>query len=404
VLTATADAVVNGVNIGRGAGNINTNTRVGVTALNANTTGTENSAFGLDSLRFNTEGINNSGFGVDSLRSNTTGNSNVAIGVRSLLNNINGSSNIALGFSAGRFIADGTTAITNTNASIFIGQGTRANADNQTNQIVIGTSAIGLGSNTTVIGNSSTTFGRWFGNLLVGTSTNAGYALDVNGSTRLRGVSNVGTTNALTVSNSDSINLFQVQDNGYIRIGNQGADAFRIYSTNSTADAEPSGFHLVLNSRSNSQTHTSTIGFVTINGVTGNATTGLQNGLLISKGFAPTSGNAIYNLMTIIPTINQTGGANGITRGLFINPNLTSAADWRGIEVTNGGAYINTTSVQVSAILQADSTTKGFLPPRMTTTQKNAIASPATGLVVYDNTLNKLSVFTGATWETVTSL
>jgi hypothetical protein len=40
----------------------------------------------------------------------------------------------------------------------------------------------------------------------------------------------------------------------------------------------------------------------------------------------------------------------------------------------------------------------------MTTTEKNAIASPATGLVVYDNTLNKLSVFTGVTWETVTSL
>lgn len=57
-----------------------------------------------------------------------------------------------------------------------------------------------------------------------------------------------------------------------------------------------------------------------------------------------------------------------------------------------------------SAILQADSTTKGFLPPRLTTTQKNAVSSPATGLVVYDTTLNKLSVFTGATWETVTSI
>jgi hypothetical protein len=40
----------------------------------------------------------------------------------------------------------------------------------------------------------------------------------------------------------------------------------------------------------------------------------------------------------------------------------------------------------------------------MTTTEKNAIASPATGLVVYDTTLNKLSVYTGATWETVTSV
>lgn len=55
------------------------------------------------------------------------------------------------------------------------------------------------------------------------------------------------------------------------------------------------------------------------------------------------------------------------------------------------------------AILQASSTTKGLLPPRMTTTQKSAIASPAEGLVVYDNTLHKLCVYTGSAWETITS-
>jgi hypothetical protein len=40
----------------------------------------------------------------------------------------------------------------------------------------------------------------------------------------------------------------------------------------------------------------------------------------------------------------------------------------------------------------------------MTTTQKNAIDSPETGLVVYDTTLNKLSVRGALTWETVTSV
>jgi hypothetical protein len=52
-----------------------------------------------------------------------------------------------------------------------------------------------------------------------------------------------------------------------------------------------------------------------------------------------------------------------------------------------------------SAILQADSTTKGFLPPRMTTTQKNAIATPAAGLVVYDTDTNKLCCYNGTTWN-----
>jgi hypothetical protein len=71
---------------------------------------------------------------------------------------------------------------------------------------------------------------------------------------------------------------------------------------------------------------------------------------------------------------------------------------------TTGNFAIGTTTDVASSILTVESTTRGFLPPRMTTTQKNAIASPATGLVVYDTTLNKLSVFTGLVWETVTSL
>ena len=51
-----------------------------------------------------------------------------------------------------------------------------------------------------------------------------------------------------------------------------------------------------------------------------------------------------------------------------------------------------------SAKLFVNSTTKGFLPPRMTTTQKNAIATPATGLMVYDTTLNLISVYNGTIW------
>jgi len=54
--------------------------------------------------------------------------------------------------------------------------------------------------------------------------------------------------------------------------------------------------------------------------------------------------------------------------------------------------------------MEVTSTTQGFLPPRMTTTQKNAIASPAAGLVVYDTTLNKLCVRTALAWEIITSL
>ena len=71
---------------------------------------------------------------------------------------------------------------------------------------------------------------------------------------------------------------------------------------------------------------------------------------------------------------------------------------------SSGSVLIGTTTPSVSAITQIDSTTQGFLPPRMTTTQKNAIASPVAGLIIYDSTLNKLCVRTTSAWEIITSI
>jgi len=59
----------------------------------------------------------------------------------------------------------------------------------------------------------------------------------------------------------------------------------------------------------------------------------------------------------------------------------------------------SSSAADASAMLDIRSTTRGFLPPRMTTTQKNAIASPAAGLVVYDSTTNKLCCYNGSTWN-----
>ncbi len=62
---------------------------------------------------------------------------------------------------------------------------------------------------------------------------------------------------------------------------------------------------------------------------------------------------------------------------------------------------IGTTSPNASSMLDIQSTTKGFLAPRMTTTQKNAISSPTTGLMVYDTDLGKFCYYTGSTWVTM---
>jgi hypothetical protein len=90
---------------------------------------------------------------------------------------------------------------------------------------------------------------------------------------------------------------------------------------------------------------------------------------------------------------------NRMTSGImqFYTHNGTSLATRLYISAT-GNILVNSTTENASAILQADSTTKGFLPPRMTTTQKNAIGTPAAGLQVYDSTLNQMSYYNGTTW------
>ena len=60
---------------------------------------------------------------------------------------------------------------------------------------------------------------------------------------------------------------------------------------------------------------------------------------------------------------------------------------------------IGGTTPATTALLDLQSTTQGFLPPRMTTTQRTAISSPAEGLIVYDLTTHKSYTYDGTTWQ-----
>lgn len=65
--------------------------------------------------------------------------------------------------------------------------------------------------------------------------------------------------------------------------------------------------------------------------------------------------------------------------------------------LVGGSAIIGNTTADSSAKLAVVSTTKGFLPPVMSTTQKNAITAAA-GLMVFDNVLNDVQFFNGTSW------
>jgi hypothetical protein len=146
----------NNVLIGLGAGSLITtgtnNTAIGSTSLQTTTTGNQNTAIGQNSLRLNVSSYNTA-LGYNSGAKISGGQQQVVIGYESLGNNTTGNFNIAIGSQAGRTTNVGD--LVSSSSSIFIGYNTKALADAQTNQIVIGDQAIGLGSNSVVLGNTS---------------------------------------------------------------------------------------------------------------------------------------------------------------------------------------------------------------------------------------------------------
>lgn len=179
----------------------------GVSALVSNTTGYRNVSFGAGSMQANTSGYENIAIGHLALTQNTTGYRNVTIGAISMYENTTGYSNIAFGYDAGRRISGGGANQTS-NTSIYIGEDTRSSANGNTNEVVIGHNAIGQGSNTVILGNSSITKTFLRGVTMVNTTTDNGVdELQVNGSISGIGMKQayVTKTGAYTATNDDYI-------------------------------------------------------------------------------------------------------------------------------------------------------------------------------------------------------
>ena len=68
---------------------------------------------------------------------------------------------------------------------------------------------------------------------------------------------------------------------------------------------------------------------------------------------------------------------------------------------STGSFGFNTMTPDASAVIDLTSTTKGFLPPRMTTTERDAISTPAEGLVIYNTTTQVLNFYNGSSWGAV---
>jgi len=69
----------------------------------------------------------------------------------------------------------------------------------------------------------------------------------------------------------------------------------------------------------------------------------------------------------------------------------------------NGSVGIGTSSPATSAALDITSSTKGLLPPRMGQSLRDQIASPATGLAIYNTDTDRLNVYNGTAWTELLS-
>lgn len=94
--------------------------------------------------------------------------------------------------------------------------------------------------------------------------------------------------------------------------------------------------------------------------------------------------------------LSSSGSAQG---GFILRNGNTDAVK---IE-TSGAVAIGAASAGAGTILDVQSTTAGVRFPNMTSAQKSLIA-PVAGTVVFDTTLSKLCVYTGAAWQTITSV
>ncbi|MBN4061655.1 hypothetical protein JYU20_00475 [Bacteroidales bacterium AH-315-I05] len=97
------------------------------------------------------------------------------------------------------------------------------------------------------------------------------------------------------------------------------------------------------------------------------------------------------------------GGANSLNIGTIgADPFSIVTQNTSKVLVTASGQVgikSGITSVDASALLDVSSTTKGFLPPRMTSVQRDAIVTPASGLMVYDETNDEMDYFNGTNWR-----
>jgi hypothetical protein len=223
------------------------------------------------------------------------------------------------------------------------------------------------------------------GNVLIGTSTDAGYKLDINGTGRFSGSLTINNDMVINSAGDRSI-TWAVNDLRFM----VGANNIARFFTTGTV------FISTIGVATNTGTNVGpSMAGITVSGATVSATffanpqlNHLQTKMLIGGNDGAYGGNTTQGVGLWIY------GGNNTTNNSY--GNVVIAHDGT---IARGNVLIGTSTNVSSAIVNVSSTTKGFLPPRMSNAQMLAIATPSEGLMVYDTTNRKLCCYDGATWQ-----
>lgn len=312
------------------------NVAVGSFSLNQNTTGVNNTSIGLSSMERNTSGSYNTTQGANSLYNNTTGFENAAIGFYSLYQNTSGSGNSVLGNMS---MLSNTVGYENT----AIGSSVLQNNTTGYQNTAIGRGALNsmnTGARNTALGYHSDMFNNIENSTAIGANA---YVFSSN-SIVLGSIKNVnGATSNVHVGIGTTYPLFPLQIK---------SDEFSVLDIDGSNTL---GTWINLENNSN--------------------------------------GSSIWQLVT-------TGSSNGEGLGNFLIRDQASNTTRLIIKKTTGIIGIGTTTPDSSALLDISSTNRGFLPPRMNSTQRDAIGGPAAGLQIYNTDTKAVEVYNGTKWYT----
>jgi len=250
------------------------------------------------------------------------------------------------------------------------------------------------------------------------------------------------TTTSFLVENSDGDDILNVRDDRQVQIGTLTADtetfivngttrfknqvtvdtstsstAFRIqqggaYTVTMGRTAGSTGF---LNVNSNNFTRFTVVAgsgvAIAPNGTASNAASAALTIDSTTKGMLPprmtnTQRDAISSPATGLTLYSTTDSELQFYNGsAWTSAGGGSSSPWtvsgNDIYYNTGAVSVGTTTPDASAAVQVDSTTQGFLPPRMTTAQRTAISSPAEGLMVFDTDLKQWMGYDSTQWVVI---